>query len=64
MEQLIEDRKIIMLHWDYYRQRIALGDKSSGPRDWFESVLDSLEERFNELYNCDNNELGEIGNEI
>ena len=29
-----------MRQWDYWRKRIANGDKSSAPRDWFESILD------------------------
>ena len=36
------DRQNIMDQWDYWRKRIAEGDKSSAPRDWFESVLDEL----------------------
>jgi hypothetical protein len=35
----------IMKQWDYWRKRIAEGDKSSAPRDWFESVIDALLER-------------------
>ena len=37
------DRQNIMKQWDYWRKRIAEGDTSSAPRDWFESVLDTLE---------------------
>ena len=33
----------IMERWDYWRKQIAEGDRSSSPRDWFESVI---EERF------------------
>lgn len=36
------EREQIMKQWDYWRQQIAGGDKSSGPRDWFESVLDAI----------------------
>ena len=39
-----EDEKKIMEGWDYWRQQIASGDRSSAPRDWFESALDCLEE--------------------
>ena len=30
----------LMEAWDRNRQSIARGNKASGPRDWFESVLD------------------------
>ncbi|GAH02057.1 unnamed protein product [marine sediment metagenome] len=44
------DREKIMRQWDYWRKRIADGDKSSAPRDWFESVLDSeCEHEFYEM---------------
>lgn len=39
----------IMKEWDYWRKRISEGDKSSAPRDWFESVLDNPEERYKSL---------------
>lgn len=38
------DREKIMQQWDYWRGRIATGDWSSSPRDWFESVLDAYDE--------------------
>ena len=38
------NRESIMIQWDMYRKRIAEGDKSSGPRDWFESFLDEIEQ--------------------
>lgn len=28
--------------WDYWRKEIANGNKSSAPRDWFESILYEL----------------------
>jgi len=34
------DQKKIMEQWDFWRRRIAKGDESSAPRDWFESILD------------------------
>jgi len=40
-----KDREEILKQWDYYRALIAAGNTSSGPRDWFESILDSLAER-------------------
>ena len=33
----------IMQQWDYWRKRIADGDVSSGPRDWFESVIEPFD---------------------
>ena len=33
------DEEKTMKEWDYWRKRIADGDKSSAPRDWFESIL-------------------------
>lgn len=50
-------RKIIMNQWDYYRKRIAEGDKSSLPRDWFESVLDYYEERIGGKEDAKNQEI-------
>jgi uncharacterized membrane protein YfbV (UPF0208 family) len=35
----------IMEQWDYWRKRIACGDKSSAPRDWFESILDEIKQQ-------------------
>ncbi len=32
----------IMKQWDIIRALIANGDKTSYPRDWFESVIDSF----------------------
>lgn len=40
-----EERQEIMQKWDAIRARIAGGDKSSEPRDWFKSLLDAMEER-------------------
>lgn len=37
--------KKIMEKWDYWRKQIADGNKSSSPRDWFESVLDNRDEQ-------------------
>jgi hypothetical protein len=42
------DRNTVMHMWDEQRAAIANGDKSSSPRDWFESLLDALEEETNE----------------
>jgi len=36
------DYERIMREWDYMRKRIADGDKGSGPRDWFESILEEV----------------------
>lgn len=30
----------VMQQWDYWRKQIASGDKTSAPRDWFESLCD------------------------
>lgn len=43
------EREKIMEQWDYWRERIAKGDKSSAPRDWFESVMSHYECRIEEL---------------
>ena len=43
------DRETIMQQWDKMRRRIAEGDKSSGPRDWFESILDCYDEEISEM---------------
>jgi len=45
MSKMSLNRKHLMADWDFWRKRIANGDRGSGPRDWFESVLDSCEER-------------------
>lgn len=42
------NREQIMSQWDYWRERIANGDRSSAPRDWFESVLDRFDELIKE----------------
>jgi hypothetical protein len=42
-----EERAEIMSQWDYHRERIARDNwqcGASAPRDWFESILDRLEE--------------------
>ena len=39
------DTEKIMKQWDAMRKRIAEGDKSSAPSDWFASVIDSLTEQ-------------------
>ena len=39
------DTEKIMRQWDFWRKRIANGDKSSAPSDWFASVIDTLLER-------------------
>jgi len=36
---------VLTSKWTKMRKRIASGDKSSGPTDWFESVLDAFEDR-------------------
>jgi len=41
--------KTIMEQWDYWRGEIACGNTSSGPRDWFESIIDMYEEKQDEL---------------
>ena len=38
-------REEIMLQWDNIRKLIANGDRTSYPRDWFESILDYVEEK-------------------
>ena len=42
-------REKIMPQWDYWRQRIAGGDVSSSPRDWFESVLEVQDETLSRI---------------
>lgn len=37
-----EEYERIMKQWDYWRKQIANGDKSSAPRDWFESILEKF----------------------
>ena len=39
------DTEKIMKQWDAMRKRIAEGDKSSAPSDWFGSVIDSFTEQ-------------------
>ena len=39
------DTEKIMKQWDFWRKRIAEGDKSSAPSDWFGSVIDSFTEQ-------------------
>jgi len=39
------DTEKIMQQWDFWRKRIAEGDKSSAPSDWFGSVIDTFRER-------------------
>jgi len=39
------DTEKIMKQWDCWRKRIANGDKSSAPSDWFASVIDCLTEQ-------------------
>jgi hypothetical protein len=36
-----EEYEEIMKQWDYWREQIANGDKSSAPRDWFECILEA-----------------------
>ena len=36
----------LMQQWDFWRKQIADGDKSSAPRDWFESTIDYLLEQY------------------
>ena len=53
-----DQRDKIMSQWDYWRKRIADGDTSSGPRDWFESIIEETIEMANsnneqvELFIC------------
>ena len=42
-EDIMINRDQIMQQWDFWRKRIAEGDNSSAPRDWFESILDLFE---------------------
>lgn len=42
-------REQIMAEWDAIRVNIATGCAHSGPRDWFEGVLDETDERIAEL---------------
>ena len=48
MTKLISDieRERMMKQWDYWRKQIANGFVGSYPRDWFESVLDYMEEEY------------------
>lgn len=39
----------VMRQWDAIRATIAAGNKSSGPRDWFENVIDDRDARIAEL---------------
>jgi hypothetical protein len=41
----MKTREKIMKEWDYWRKQIANGHKGSAPRDWFESILDSYDEK-------------------
>ena len=41
--------ELVMQQWDYWRKRIAEGDTTSAPRDWFESIIDSRDEQIDEL---------------
>ena len=41
-----EEYEKLMNQWDYWRKQIADGDKSSAPRDWFESTIDYLLEQY------------------
>ncbi len=43
-------REEVMLQWDKIRTLIANGERSSYPRDWFESILDHFEEVEQEKY--------------
>ena len=38
------DRNIVMQQWDIQRAAIAYDDTSSAPRDWFETLLDVLDD--------------------
>lgn len=51
------DKEKIMCQWDFWRKRIAEGDKSSAPRDWFESIIDYISELESE---SDKNKLCQI----
>lgn len=39
----------LMRQWDAIRAKIAAGNRSSGPRDWFENVVDERDARIAEL---------------
>jgi len=45
----VSSREKVMQSWDYYRQLIANGNRSSLPRDWFESIIDDRDEKILEL---------------
>ena len=45
-----EDR--IMKEWDLWRNKIANGNKSSSPRDWFENLLDQWKEDVENAFKC------------
>ena len=39
----------VMQQWDYWRKQIANGDKTSAPRDWFESLAPTAEAQLERL---------------
>lgn len=49
--KLIENREKVMEQWNSWRKYIAEGGTGSWPRDAFESLLDLLEEKFQESIN-------------
>ena len=42
-KEWLEQRAILMRHFDYWRQAIIDGDRSYNARDWFEKVLELFE---------------------
>lgn len=44
-------REQIMAEWDIIRDFLAGGGAHSGPRDWFENVLDEAEGRIVDAHN-------------
>ena len=57
------EREEIMQQWDYHRAMIAkdnwLGG-ASAPRDWFESIVDRLEEAEAKCHALEANAKGEV----
>ena len=54
-----EDR--IMKEWDLWRNKIANGNKSSSPRDWFENLLDQWKEDVENAFKCNSQIKKEAG---
>ena len=45
----LKDREKIMKQWDSWHKYIADGGKASWPRDAFEALLDSFQEKYEDL---------------